>query len=70
MSPGEMQGEMRGLHSLHHFMSWLHKLETGDYHDELAAFKEVTVWRVRPAANVAAMSVNTSLKRHVTHLAH
>lgn len=41
-----MQGTARGLYSLHMFMSWLFNLGKGDHEKELAAFKEVTVWRV------------------------
>ena len=44
-----MQGKARGLYSLHMFMSWLFNLEKHNHEQELAAFKETTVWRVRAA---------------------
>ena len=45
-----MQGKARGQYSLHMFMSWLHNLEKDNFVQELAAFKETTVWRVRAAS--------------------
>lgn len=48
-----MQGKARGQYSLHMFMSWLHNLEKNNFDQELAAFKETTVWRVRPASEPA-----------------
>ena len=53
MSVGLMQGTARGLYSLHHFLSWLVNLEKGNHEEELAAFKKVTVWRVRTASQPA-----------------
>ena len=44
------QGKARGMYSLHMFLSWLYNLEKHNHEQELAAFKETTVWQVRAAA--------------------
>ena len=41
------------MYSLHMFMSWLYNLEKYNHEQELAAFKETTVWQVRAVAEPA-----------------